>query len=225
MPNMPIMTSPSIGTQRRLALWSQRHRSVTVVVEKSASDEELFGDCIVQLNGEERDPESGELSYRVLRVAGVEIELYAPVCGLVSCGTGGGDGCQAGHVVTLAKAEHDAPFWPSFAASKDAAAASGFLVRSDWSRWVDEDDDEDVEEGEGGTNRTYDEDGQNEGEITQLLGDMGGDDYDDDDDDDEEDENTADDDDEVVEAEDEAADDEETTDEATTDEEASEEEA
>ena len=54
MPNMPSMTNSSIGTQRRLALWSQRHRSVTVVVEKFASDEELFGDCVVQLSGEER---------------------------------------------------------------------------------------------------------------------------------------------------------------------------
>lgn len=169
---------PPIAERRRAALWSQRRRTLTVVVERRPSDDELFGDHdVVRLEGETRDVESGELSYRVLRVAGSDLELFAPVCGLVSVGSGSADGCQAGHLVTLTKANPDAPFWSSLAASK--ATSSAFAVRIDWSRWLDEDDDDKGEADE------YDNDAD---EYDVPFSSLGGDDEEGDEYDEEEDE-------------------------------------
>ena len=182
---------------RRLALWSQRRESVTLVVERLVTDATEFGEDnrLVELDGEERDPESGELSYRVLRIAGVQFSLFEPVCGTVSCGTGGGDGCQAGHLVKLIKKEQDAPFWSSLHA-KDGPAPAGFLVRNDWSRWIDEDDDDAGELGGWPQDDDNDADANVEFQDAEGEADVADDGEDDDDEDEDADEDDCDDDDE-----------------------------
>lgn len=159
---------------RMTALWSQRRDSVTIIIdhrERGACEDEELG----QLEGETRDAESGELSYSVLRFAGAEIRLHAPVVGLLNSPLSNVEMSR----IQLIKADPDAPFWPALTSPPHHTAAPEFIVGTDWARWVDEDEDEDDAAGAGA--------GAEWSVGDEQYGDDEDDDEDEDDDDEEED--------------------------------------
>ena len=129
------MTS-STSDRRRNVLWSQRATDVTLAFDRMGDARDGHGD-----DGNNNEVqlveriEEGDV-YAAVRIGDHVVRLFAPVTDVVAVGQGGGS-----VVVRLAKADGDAPFWPSLTGAPHAEAAPHFIVRIDWSRWVDDDDD------------------------------------------------------------------------------------
>ena len=109
-------------------MWSQRGTEVILAYDRG---DEL--DSSIQLS----EPVEGEGeggAYAAIRIDGNIVRLFAPVTDITSCPHG------SKIVIRLSKADADAPFWPSLTSALHADAAPSFIVRVDWSRWVDEED-------------------------------------------------------------------------------------
>ena len=135
------MTS-STSDRRRNVLWSQRATDVTLAFDRMGDARDGHGD-----DGNNNEVqlveriEEGDV-YAAVRIGDHVVRLFAPVTDVVAVGQGGGS-----VVVRLAKADGDAPFWPSLTGAPHAEAAPHFIVRIDWSRWVDDDDDDGGDDG------------------------------------------------------------------------------
>jgi len=123
----------SSSPSRRTIRWFQRGTHVSLIIESRPGDD-----------GAALSPPGVVTATTLCIGADLKLELHAPV--IFAPLPSSRDCSSSAFVLRLEKAKSGRPYWPALLSTGCAATAS-VMVKVDWDRWVDEEDEEGFDDG------------------------------------------------------------------------------